>query len=100
MTQLAFSAVVLAAGNSTRMAGRHKLLLPLGEEPVIRRTVREVLGSGPEETVVVTGFNADPVGSSLAGLGVRIEFDPRATTRGRRRRSRPELQRSRRPAKR
>jgi molybdenum cofactor cytidylyltransferase len=77
MNLSAFSAVVLAAGTSTRMAGRHKLLLSLGEEPVIRRTVREVLGSGPEETVVVTGFNADPVTRSLAGLGVRIQFNPR-----------------------
>ncbi|MGH6629694.1 MAG: nucleotidyltransferase family protein [Burkholderiales bacterium] len=69
--------MVLAAGTSKRMAGRHKLLLPLGEEPVIRRTVRAVLGAGPEETVVVTGCNAEPVMRSLAGLGVRFQFNPR-----------------------
>ena len=53
-----FSAVVLAAGASTRMAGQHKLLMPLAGEPVIRRTVRAVLGASPQELVVVTGILA------------------------------------------
>lgn len=72
-----FSAVVLAAGTSTRMGGRHKLLLPLGDEPVIRRTVRSVLAAGPAEVVVVTGCNAPEVASALAGLGVRCVLNPR-----------------------
>jgi molybdenum cofactor cytidylyltransferase len=57
MGTLRLSAVVLAAGSSTRMAGKHKLLLPLGGEPVIRRTVHAALAAGPEETVAlcVTG---------------------------------------------
>lgn len=77
MGALRFSAVVLAAGASTRMAGRHKLLLPLGDEPVIRRTVRAVLGANPKEVVVVTGSNALEVASALVGLGARIQFNPR-----------------------
>jgi molybdenum cofactor cytidylyltransferase len=77
MSAIRFSAVVLAAGTSTRMAGRHKLLLPLGDEPVIRRTVRAVLGAGPEEVVVVTGFNEQAVADALAGLGARLRFNPR-----------------------
>jgi molybdenum cofactor cytidylyltransferase len=36
MSAMRFSAVVLVAGTSTRMGPRHKLLLPLGGEPVIR----------------------------------------------------------------
>lgn len=71
------SAVVLAAGASTRMAGRHKLLLPLGEEPVIRRTVRAVLGANPEEVVVVTGAHAEAVTRALVGTGARMQFNPR-----------------------
>ena len=77
MGALRFSAVVLAAGASTRMAGRHKLLLPLDGEPVIRRTVRAVLGAHPAEVVVVTGSHADAIVEALAGLDVRIEFNPR-----------------------
>jgi molybdenum cofactor cytidylyltransferase len=49
MGELRYSAVVLAAGASTRMAGRHKLLLPLGAEPVIRRTVRADIPITPEK---------------------------------------------------
>jgi molybdenum cofactor cytidylyltransferase len=67
-----FSAVVLAAGSSTRMAGRHKLLLPLGDEPVIRRTMRGVLAAGPEETVVVTGNQAQAVQDAVSGLAVQV----------------------------
>jgi len=77
MGTLRFSAVVLAAGSSTRMQGRHKLLLPLGDEPVIRRTVREVLTAGPAETVVVTGSHEAEVSAALAGLPVKLTFNPR-----------------------
>jgi molybdenum cofactor cytidylyltransferase len=77
MGELRYSAVVLAAGASTRMAGRHKLLLPLGAEPVIRRTVRAVLGASPAEVVVVTGNNAEAAAEALDGLEARIEFNPR-----------------------
>lgn len=77
MGTLRFSAVVLAAGSSTRMQGRHKLLLPLSGEPVIRRTVREVLAAGPVETVVVTGSHADEVSAALSGLPVKVTLNPR-----------------------
>ena len=72
-----YSAVVLAAGGSTRMAGRNKLLMPLGGESVIRRTVRAVLEANPVETVVVTGNSADAVADALAGFDARIQFNPR-----------------------
>jgi molybdenum cofactor cytidylyltransferase len=77
MSPLRFSAVVLAAGTSTRMGSRHKLLLPLGGESVIRRTVQSVLAANPEEVVVVTGSHAQAVTSALAGLDVRLQFNPR-----------------------
>lgn len=77
MGAVRFSAVVLAAGSSTRMAGRHKLLLTLGDEPVIRRTVRAVLSAGPAQTVVVTGGRAQAVAKALSGLPAHIEFNPR-----------------------
>lgn len=70
------SAVVLAAGMSTRMAGRHKLLLDVGGMPVIRRTVLAVLGVHPVETVVVTGFAAAQVEAALARLPVRFVHNP------------------------
>ena len=76
---IAYSAVVLAAGMSSRMQGRNKLLLPAGAEPVIRRTVRNVLEARPQEAVVVTGWHAAAVGEALAGLPVRLQANPRFT---------------------
>ena len=48
------SAVVLAAGASTRM-GTQKLLLPFGGEPLVRRAVRQVRAAGFDDVLVVLG---------------------------------------------
>lgn len=72
MTTLRFSAVVLAAGQSSRM-GRNKLLLPLGGEPAVRRSVRAVLDAGVQETVVVTGHQGREVARALLDLPVTLQ---------------------------
>jgi molybdenum cofactor cytidylyltransferase len=64
------SAVVLAAGASTRM-GSHKLLLPLGDEPIVRRTVRQVCDAGFDDVLVVVGNEWEQVLSTLDGLPIR-----------------------------
>lgn len=68
-----WSAVVLAAGASSRMEGRHKMLLPVGDKSVIRHTVEEVLAATPQEVVVVTGFKGRDVGAVLADLAVNLQ---------------------------
>jgi molybdenum cofactor cytidylyltransferase len=72
-----WSAVVLAAGNSSRMQGRHKLLLPIGDKPVIRHTVERLLAAAPQEVVVVTGFEGRDVMAALADLPVLLQPNPR-----------------------
>jgi molybdenum cofactor cytidylyltransferase len=67
------SAVVLAAGQSSRMGGPNKLLLPLEGEPLVRRTVRAVLESGVQETVVVTGHQAREVARAVLDLPVTVQ---------------------------
>jgi molybdenum cofactor cytidylyltransferase len=74
-TTLRFSAVVLAAGLSARMQGANKLLLPLGAQTVIGRTVRALLGARPQELVVVTGFAAEAVCRALEGLDVHLQHN-------------------------
>jgi molybdenum cofactor cytidylyltransferase len=69
------SSVILAAGGSTRM-GRHKLLLPLGDEPLVRRTVRQVCAAGADDVLVVLGREADAVREALAGLPCRFAVNP------------------------
>ena len=72
-TSIRYSAVVLAAGTSSRMHGQHKMLLPLGKESVIHRTVRILLDAQPQEVVVVTGFNAKAVTQALLDLPVAFQ---------------------------
>lgn len=67
------SAVVLAAGQSARMGGPNKLLLPLAGEPLVRRTVRTVLEAGVQETVVVTGHQAREVTRAVFDLPVTVQ---------------------------
>jgi len=63
-----FSAVVLAAGLSRRMGAPNKLLLSIHGEPMIRHVVRQVLGAGFREVVVVLGHQATEVEAALAPL--------------------------------
>jgi molybdenum cofactor cytidylyltransferase len=69
------SAVVLAAGASTRM-GAHKLLLPLGGEPLLRRTVRRVAEAGFDDLVVVVGHEHEQTLAALEGLSFRPAVNP------------------------
>ena len=64
------SAVVFAAGTSTRM-GSPKLLLPLDGEPIVRRTVRQVSEAGFDDVLVVLGCEHSRILTSLEGLPVR-----------------------------
>lgn len=64
------SAVVLAAGASTRM-GTQKLLLPLGGEPMVRRAVRQVCDAGFDDVLVVLGSEHEQTLAALEGLAVR-----------------------------
>lgn len=71
-----FAAVVLAAGLSSRMGDRNKLLLPVSGQPLIRRTVASVLQGGFSEVVVVLGHQAEEVERALSSLGVRTVYNP------------------------
>jgi len=68
------TAVVLAAGASTRM-GRHKLLLPLGREAIVRRTVRQVAEAGFDDLLVVLGFGHEQLRPALDGLACRVSVN-------------------------
>jgi molybdenum cofactor cytidylyltransferase len=55
------TAIVLAAGQSTRMGGENKLLLPFRGKTLIENMVDVVTASRVERTVVVLGHEADRV---------------------------------------
>lgn len=70
--------MVLAAGLSERMDGPlPKQLLPLGGETVVGRVVKAAESSRLDRVVVVTGYRADEVATSVAGGRAEIVENPR-----------------------
>ncbi len=69
------TAIVLAAGCSTRM-GAQKLLLPLGARPLVRWSVEAALASQATETIVVVGHESDDVARALDRSSVRLVANP------------------------
>jgi molybdenum cofactor cytidylyltransferase len=68
-------AVVLAAGQSTRM-GSHKLLERIGGKPLVRQAVEAALASAARPVVVVTGNSSGEIEAALAGLDVQFANNP------------------------
>jgi molybdenum cofactor cytidylyltransferase len=56
------AAIILAAGSSTRMGnGRHKLLLPLNNRPVLAHVIDATRASQARPIIIVLGHEADQV---------------------------------------
>jgi molybdenum cofactor cytidylyltransferase len=61
------AALILAAGSSSRMGGgRHKLLLPLGDRPVLAHTIEATLASQARPIVVVLGHQVEQVRDQIS----------------------------------
>ena len=69
-------AILLAAGQSTRMGGPNKLLEPIGGQPMIRRVAETVRSAGIRRLVVVTGHQAGRVRDALSGLDCAFADNP------------------------
>jgi molybdenum cofactor cytidylyltransferase len=63
-THAQIAAIVLSAGRSSRM-GRHKLLLPLGGQPLLAHSVAAACGSSADHVIVVLGRDAAEVAAAL-----------------------------------
>lgn len=70
------ASIVLAAGSSSRMGPRNKLLESIGGEPMVRRVAAIALGSGAEPVIVVIGYEAPAVTTALHGLDVTLTLNP------------------------
>ena len=69
------SAIVLAAGMSTRM-GQNKLLLTFRDKPLIVHAVDTLLAAEIDEIVVVLGHQTDRVRDQVKGKPIRIVQNP------------------------
>jgi molybdenum cofactor cytidylyltransferase len=70
------TAVVLAAGRSSRMGDQNKLVVDVFGTPMIARVVDALLGSSVERVVVVTGHERERVEAALAGRGLTFVHNP------------------------
>jgi molybdenum cofactor cytidylyltransferase len=70
------TAIILAAGRSTRMGGPNKLLAELGGTPLVRMVAEQALASRAKGVIVVTGHQAELVEKALQGLKVRFVRNP------------------------
>jgi molybdenum cofactor cytidylyltransferase len=66
------AAVILAAGASRRYHGGNKLLVDLGDGPLIRVVTRHALQSAVEDIVVVTGNDRELIEAALEDLPLRF----------------------------
>ncbi len=69
------TAVLLAAGGSSRM-GRPKQLLRIEDEALVTRMARRLIGLKPRSVMVVTGSDWQAVNDQLDGLPIQIVHNP------------------------
>lgn len=70
------SAIVLAAGLSKRMGTANKLLLKYKNRTVVEIVVENVIASGIEEVIVVTGHEPELIQNVLSNLPVKTVYNP------------------------
>jgi bifunctional UDP-N-acetylglucosamine pyrophosphorylase/glucosamine-1-phosphate N-acetyltransferase len=78
---LATAAIVLAAGQGTRMRSRiPKVLHPLAGRPMLDHVLASLAAAGIEHRVVVTGFGADQLEAALDGRVPTVRQEPQLGT--------------------
>ena len=70
------TAVLLAAGLSTRMNGGFKQLMPYRGRTIVEACVETLLASTADETLVVLGHRADEVAAAISRFHVRTVLNP------------------------
>jgi molybdenum cofactor cytidylyltransferase len=76
--RLTVGAILLAAGQARRMGadGPHKLLAEFDGVPLVRRSAQTLLKSDISSVVAVTGYRRSAMEEALAGLDLRLQFNP------------------------
>ncbi|MCP4331897.1 MAG: NTP transferase domain-containing protein [Gammaproteobacteria bacterium] len=69
------AAIALPAGQSRRAGEQNKLLVELGEAPMISHMVRSAVDSDAYQVIVVTGHEAELVQETLGNYQAEIVFN-------------------------
>ncbi len=72
---MAVAAILLAAGESTRM-GSPKPLLPWGDRALIEYQVQQLREAGVDDVVAVLGHRADEIAPLVEAAGARVVLNP------------------------
>lgn len=67
--------LLLAAGTSSRFGEANKLLVPVGDEPIVRRAAEALLAADLEAVTVVLGYEHERVRDALSGLATASETE-------------------------
>lgn len=83
--RLGIGAIILAAGQSSRYraadpSAASKVVATLGGRPLVRCVAETALAARLDPVVVVTGFARQEVESALAGLDIRLVYNPAFAT--------------------
>ncbi len=70
------SAIILAAGTSSRMGKVNKLLLALNDEAILVQTVKNILAAKPHECIVVLGHESEEVRQQLRNYPLKFTVNP------------------------
>lgn len=70
------AAILLAAGQSSRMGATNKLLSTLDGKPLVRWVAEAILASTVGRLIVVTGHEADKVSAALSDLDAEFVHNP------------------------
>jgi bifunctional UDP-N-acetylglucosamine pyrophosphorylase / glucosamine-1-phosphate N-acetyltransferase len=80
MSRSRFIAIVLAAGEGTRLKSTHpKVLHEIAGQPMIRHVLDALAPLGPAETIVVIARDMDDVARAVAPVKTAIQSPPRGT---------------------
>jgi bifunctional UDP-N-acetylglucosamine pyrophosphorylase/glucosamine-1-phosphate N-acetyltransferase len=80
MSPPGFAAVILAAGEGTRLKSAHpKVLHQIAGQAMIRHVITALRPLAPAETVVVIGRDMEAVARDVAPLPTAVQFPPRGT---------------------
>jgi molybdenum cofactor cytidylyltransferase len=69
------SAIVLAAGLSSRMGDNNKLLLPYKNKTIIENTLQSIISSPIKEVIIVLGKDYEKITPLIKHLPVQIEMN-------------------------
>jgi molybdenum cofactor cytidylyltransferase len=73
---LKLSALVLAAGESKRMPGKNKLLLPFAGKTIVECAVDAVLQADVDEVILVLGHEAEMIQKVVGDRPIKIVYNP------------------------